>query len=231
MQNYNLKFKITIGIALVLLLAAAGAPSYYFYTQYQKTKMLLGNPTEAAKEETKAVTAQLSRLMELPADEDPTIATILDKDKLKDQPFFAKAENGDKVIIYAKSLKAILFRPSANKVIDFAPINIGTPSAQTAQPIRVVLYNGTDIVGLTKAFEKDLKSRATNVEVVRRSDAKKTDYEKTLVVDVTGTKGELAKQMADLIKGDVAILPDGEEAPGQQADLLVIIGKDASGQP
>lgn len=222
--------KIVISLGVILLIGGSFTPAYYFYTKYQKTKSLLTNPTEAAKEETRSVTNQLGKLMELP-NEEPTVATILDYTKLKDQPFFAKAKNGDKVIIYTKAMKAILFRPDTNKVIDFAPINIGTSSAAPVQPVKVALYNGTETANLIQNFGKDLKTNVTNIEIVSLENAKKTDYEKTLVVDISGKKPELAKQLAGLIKGTVSLLPAGEVKPTKQTDLLVIVGKDYPQNP
>lgn len=54
----------------------------------------------------------------------PSIATVTDKEKLADQPFFQKAENGDKVIIYSESKRAYLFRPSEQKIIDMTVIAV-----------------------------------------------------------------------------------------------------------
>jgi len=70
-----------------------------------------------------AIIDNVSQLIELPADEQPTIATISDQTKLTDYTFFENAENGDKVLIYAKSSKAIIYRPSINRIINSAPIN------------------------------------------------------------------------------------------------------------
>lgn len=222
-------------IIFLLVIVGAGSSSYYFYTQYVKAKALLENPTEAAKAETQAITSKLGTLIELP-NEEPTVATILDKDKLKDQPFFARAENGDKVLIYPKALKAILYRPGTNRVVDFGTINIESSSAQ-AQRVRLAIYNGTETAGLAQVFEKDVvKGRTTNVDVVARETAKKTDYDTTIVVDLAGDKADVAQQLAQLIGGTVGELPDEEQKPklpeGQApADLLVIIGKNYTPSP
>jgi len=215
--------KILISLIAILLIAAAVAPSYYFYNQYQKSQQLLKNPTEAAKEEVNALVAKVGQLLELPQGEEPTVATVSDKNKLKDQAFFAKSENGDKVLIYTNAKKAILYRPSTNKVIDVAPVNIGSSNQSQAQPLRVALYNGTTTTGLTKTMEADLKSKLTNVEVVLKENAKKSDYTKTLVIDLSGNKKAEAEQLANVLGGQVTSLPKDETRP--DADILVIIGK------
>jgi len=61
--------------------------------------------------------------MALP-NEKPTIATVEDRKKLTDQIFFKNARNGDKVLMYTQSKKAILYRRSENKVIEIAYLNI-----------------------------------------------------------------------------------------------------------
>ncbi len=117
-----------LGVVLMLLIAGAGyGGAYYYYNQYQKTKIVLDNPEVASQNEVKEITEKLGKIYELPADEEPTVATVLDKEKLKDQPFFAKSENGDKVIIYTKSQLAILFRISDNKIISVAPVALQEP--------------------------------------------------------------------------------------------------------
>lgn len=68
--------------------------------------------------------AKVSRLIVLPADEQPTLATVSDIEKLKDQPFFTNAKNGDKVLIYPRSLKAILYSPSQDKIIEVSSVNV-----------------------------------------------------------------------------------------------------------
>jgi hypothetical protein len=117
------KHELIVTILSVLVLIGAAA-SYYFYTQYKNTQDILKNPNLATQKETQSLIQQVGKLIELPK-EQPTIATITDITKLKDQPFFANAKNGDKVFIYTGVKKAILFDPIAGKIIDVAPVNIG----------------------------------------------------------------------------------------------------------
>lgn len=118
---------------LTLLLIAAFASSFYLYQQWQQTVKQLDSlkktPAVAGQEELKTVIDKVSTFITLPDGETPTLATITDVDKLKDQPFFANAQNGDKILIYAGAKKAYLYSPKINKLVDVAPVNIGTPSA------------------------------------------------------------------------------------------------------
>ena len=101
--------------------------------------ILVVTPLSSSHEQTKSpqqivsdtITA-VSKLVVLPADETPTVATITDLAPLAGQPFFAQAKVGDKVLIYAKAQKAILYDPSTDKVIEIAPIgNSGSGSSTT----------------------------------------------------------------------------------------------------
>ncbi len=85
---------------------------------------------EQANAEAKSVVDEVKKLMDVPQGEEPTVATITDINKLKDQQFFSQAKNGDKVIVYTKAQKAILYDPVAKKIIDVAPVNISSSSAQ-----------------------------------------------------------------------------------------------------
>lgn len=123
----NLNSKVVIPAVLVFIILAAGGG--YFYLQ--STKIAKASP--APQNEDKRLVLEVGKLMELPS-EDPTIATVTDATRLKDQPFFQKAKNGDKVLIYTNAKKAILYDPQAKKIIDVAPLNIGSPSAQVSSP-------------------------------------------------------------------------------------------------
>jgi len=110
---------------LVIFIIAIISGSSYFYIQYRNSQKLLKQPAAVSQEEAGKIVASVESLMQLPKNEDPTIATVSNKEKLKDQPFFANAKNGDKVLIYTKAKKAILYRPSTNKIIEVSFLNFG----------------------------------------------------------------------------------------------------------
>src|SRR5690242_2030053 len=100
------KIFLIAGIILVVLLIGL---SVYYYLGYRKNQELLKNPTLAAQEETQQLVNKIGQHMVLPTDEQPTVAIVSDISKLKGQPFFSKAQNGFRVLIYSKAQKAILY--------------------------------------------------------------------------------------------------------------------------
>jgi hypothetical protein len=131
--------KILVPILAVLFLLSAGAVVYL----YREIQTLKNNPQAIAQEEVADLIAKVGELIVLPDDETPTVATVAEREKLQDQAFFARAKNGDKVLIYTNTKKAILYDPIAHKIIEVAPINIGeddksadanTPAQQNTQP-------------------------------------------------------------------------------------------------
>lgn len=112
------------GLLLVLILLAAFATAGYFYWQYAEAQRKLEDPREAAAFAVKDVTDRVGRLIVLPTDEIPTLATVTDAEKLKSQAFFTNAENGDKVLIYTRNRLAIIYRPSDNKIIAVGTVNL-----------------------------------------------------------------------------------------------------------
>lgn len=202
---------LMIGLGIIILIL--GIVAFYFYNQYQNIKK---NPNQVAQAETDQLVAQVGKLIDLPKDETPTVATVLDKEKLKDQPFFANAQNGDKILIYTKAKKAIVFRPSQNKLINVGPIAIDQKS-QT----QVALINaGGDTAEVTKKLNDKF---AGVVAISGTTDAKNKNSVKQLtVVDVTGQNADAAKQIAEALGGTVGSLPAGETAPPGAAIVVVV---------
>ncbi len=118
--------KIVLVVLGVLVLGLAGTSLMF----YKKAKDLQVNPQKVTQEENQKIIDAVGKLVLLPEGETPTIATVTDAGKLKSQQaFFTRAATGDKVLIYTQALKAIMYRPSTNKIIEIAPLVIGNPNA------------------------------------------------------------------------------------------------------
>ncbi len=89
--------------------------------------------SQSAEDEATTLKKAISKFIELPSDETPTVATVVDVEKVRGQAFFRNAANNDKVLLFATAGKAILYRPSSNKIIEIAPINLGQDQGQAAQ--------------------------------------------------------------------------------------------------
>lgn len=114
-------------IVLVIIFAGLLFSTVYFW---QKYRAAMKNPNAAAQEEARAITEKIQKFMDLPEGETPDLAKVSNKEKLESQPFFQKAQNGDVVLIYLKAKKAILYRPSTNRVIDMVPLRENEIPAQ-----------------------------------------------------------------------------------------------------
>lgn len=120
-----------VPILIVILVLLAGGAAYL----YMQVASLTQDPDALARKEAEDLVAVVGKLILLPTDELPTVATVSDPTKLAGQAFFAKAKVGDKVLLYPNSRKAYLYDPEANRVLEVAPINLGqtgspTPSIQ-----------------------------------------------------------------------------------------------------
>ncbi len=117
-KTLKLKTKIIIKflfIVIFFLLTFIGWK--YFYPDKGKVDMV-----DLADKERIEILTKVSTHIVLPKDEVPTLATVSDPEQLKKYPFFTNAEKGDKVLIYSLAKKAILYRPTGDKIVEIAPI-------------------------------------------------------------------------------------------------------------
>jgi hypothetical protein len=119
--------KVLIVVAFAGLISLSG----YLYLQLQDVK---NNPDKVSQAQVNSLVKKVGRLIALPTDEQPTVATVQDKEKLKDQPFFNGAENDDKLLIYTKAQKAIIYRESTNSLINVGPVTLDTQQAAQQTP-------------------------------------------------------------------------------------------------
>lgn len=81
------------------------------------------------KNNKEAVLMAVSRLMVLPDETGVVVATVSDREKLREQDFFRLAENGDKVVVFPKARQAVLYRPGVDKIVTIAPLASADASA------------------------------------------------------------------------------------------------------
>lgn len=212
-------------IAVTVMLVILAGSSIYFYSKYKETKKDSGVVVAA---ENKKLLEKVSKIIELDNSEEPVIATVTDMTKLAGQPFFAKAKLGDKVLVYSGSKKAIIYRPEVNKIIEVGALVVSvTPTEAVKKELKVFLYNGTGVKGITSKVEEVIKKEMPLAVIVDRENARKRDYKKTLVVDLSKKNGEMAAKLAEVLKAEVVELPAGEDEP-LNSEVLVIVGEDRS---
>lgn len=124
-QRRTIRAGRIILVLTLLFLIALGAAGYFGY-EYWKLRKVPSSVADS-QEEVDALVKEVGELILLPPDERPTVATVANLEPLKDQPFFANANVGDKVLIYTNASKAILYNPISRRVVEVASIKLGAP--------------------------------------------------------------------------------------------------------
>jgi hypothetical protein len=207
-----------LNAAVIVGLAAFGG---LYFKKYQDLKKNPPSATDLAQAEIDSYIDEVGKLYALPKDEKPQVATVKDKEKLKDQPFFAKAENDDITLIYQNAKLAILYRPSSKQIV-----NVSTVTIQSPAQIKILGPEAT-----RAAIEKTITDSYKNDATVKdKGDAKGT-YAGVVVVDISGQKADLAKKIATSLGGKVeAALPTGEDKPAG-IDILIFASTPAAPAP
>lgn len=110
------RFKALLFLSVLLLVALsyAGYRNYAYFSHLWDS----GSPGDYTN-----IVSEVGKLVALPPGEDPTVATVTNLEPLAGQEFFKDAMVGDKVLIFSKSKKAVLYRPSEKRVVVMAPLN------------------------------------------------------------------------------------------------------------
>lgn len=217
----------------------------------------LGNKTEEehAQQELAAAIAAVGQLMILPEGDEPVLATITDATALTtQQAFFAGAIDGDQLLLFPRSLKAIIYSPSRDKIINAGPIEqspttngataeqssagnqsgtIGvgaSPSNTTAtnlfvDALTVEVRNGTDRAGYAAQFAEELGAN-DGYKVVKVDDAGRKDYQSTIVFVHTDDEDKQFK--ASVLATSLGVLLVKSLLDGEKAtsaDMLIILGE------
>lgn len=223
-QKTRISKKLLTYLLLSLIIILFGTTGYFYYQFHKLSKSPIAAQI-AAQKETQKLATDIGKLMLLPKDEVPTVATVTDIDKLKDQLFFRNATNGNKVLIYPNSKLAIIYDPNTNLIVNVGPINFSQQQTQQELKTRIGLRNGTNIAGLTYKVEAEIKKLFPEINILFRDQDKRTDYEKTVIVILNQASKDVASELAKTLHAQIDKLSDEEPKPSD-IDILIIAGKD-----
>ncbi len=117
-KKYNI---INIIIILIATVAMTFGGLFYFKLKRLEVENISLNKKD---KEINSIVSKISSIYLFPEGEIPTIAIVSDPALLKGQSFSNLSQKGDNVLIFSKIGKAVLYRPSINKIIDIASIKI-----------------------------------------------------------------------------------------------------------
>lgn len=108
----------------------------------------VAHPELSSQDQANQVLSKVSKLIQLPQNETPTMATINDAAAAKQgQPFLSAAQNGDVLIVYQATGEALLYRPSTDKLIAVGPVENNAPQGTAARPSQPVAATSTNNAG------------------------------------------------------------------------------------
>lgn len=129
------KSKLLVPVVVILLLIiGVGGLVLSKNKQVVKPQDAQNNQQKTPEQETKSLIEEIQKLIDIPTDEQAISLTVTDAVKLQAQPFFKKAKNGDKVLYYPASRRAILYDPAAKRVLDIGILDISPVASGSATP-------------------------------------------------------------------------------------------------
>lgn len=118
----------------------------------QQLEELRKSSQQSGAEVAARVLEKLRKHMDIPSDPEPTVATIVDIERLRESnsDFYGQAENGDHLIITKN--RAVLYDPDRDLILDVVPVQLneaspapsGSPRA-SASPSPVVTSSGSPV--------------------------------------------------------------------------------------
>lgn len=231
-----------IKILLILLVVTVIGLVSVLFSYYNTSKKLRSLSTtagqkEATKKEIDELVKKISKLIVLPTDETPTLATITDATGLaKSQSFYLGSNNGDKVLIYFKAQKAYIYNPNKDILVNVGPVYIeqgGKTASSTdnttqttllQETLSIEIRNGTAKAGLGNETSSKLSSDKS-YSITKVIDAATTTYKSNILVDLTnGQKSSLLSKLEkDLNLTATGTIPSGEKS--SQSDVLLIVAQ------
>lgn len=122
-------------VALAALAIISAAVIFFLSSQNELASPKNPEDIKANNEQiARDIIDEVGNLVVLP-NEEPVVATIADVKTLQKQPFFDKAQNGDKVLIFENAKKAILYRSTTKQIIEMGPVEISASQSASTSPL------------------------------------------------------------------------------------------------
>ena len=191
---------------------------------------------EETQKEIERLIKKVRKHILLPENEEPIVATVVDADALaREQPFYHNIRNGDKLLIYQNALRALIYSPERDILVNVGPVQIqqNIANQESAANTNVVpperkgltieIRNGSKKNGAAKALSEEL-AVYQGYTIAAVADASRNTYADTLLIDLSdGEKPGLVLQLADQLGVEVVnSLPGRENA--SSANVVIIIG-------
>ncbi|PIR53825.1 hypothetical protein COU75_04015 [Candidatus Peregrinibacteria bacterium CG10_big_fil_rev_8_21_14_0_10_42_8] len=124
---------VTMLVALLVLVGVLEVKRQTISAQLTNMTNVLEEYQSQGEEENKALAETIindvRKLIDIPEDVEPTVATIIDVDLLKAKnPFYNKASNGDHLIVTPD--RAILYSSARKVILDVAPVQLEPVKAE-----------------------------------------------------------------------------------------------------
>lgn len=202
-------------LAILIIVAALFWKDIYSYAVYR-------DPQER---EMQRLVLDVRSQAVLPGKEAPGLATVTDVSKLNRGGVLQDAKDGDKVLLYYKAARAILYRPGVSKVVAIGPLILDA-SASQVRDAKIVVRNGSGNADTASDALKLMKERYSEATLSGIEPASRSDYPNTIVIDLSkdGKKSELSNAIIELLGARKGIVPQGEPKP--DADIMIIVGND-----
>lgn len=223
-----MKRKKFLAIAIIIIVALGyGVYDKYFHLTDE----------EIAKKELAAAIVDISDLIILPQGDEPVLATVTDAEALiKQQAFFSGSVNGDQLLLFPKNMKAVIYSPTRNIIVNAGPIeqqaqnqeaqiqntNAGNP--QSSAPLSVEVRNGTSKTGYAATVADQIGANA-GYSVIKASDASRKDYARIMVFNKAKDESKKSR-VDDIVKvfGAEVLQALPENEADTEADVLIILG-------
>ena len=118
-QKRKFVWPIAAGVATAVVLTAGAVAITAGFSPDKDTEPTADVAGESASNDSQRILDMLEQHMILPEDDKPVMASIKDVSKLKeDSNFYKNAENGDRLIVFPGSKRAIIFSTDDNIIVN-----------------------------------------------------------------------------------------------------------------